>query len=599
MKKTERMSHLPHFSTLDTHLAECLVRLSGNPNKNLGISVKLVSEHTGKGNICLDLTTVAGCAVEEGRSEVLPPLEELAEILLESGVVGRPGDNSPLILDPPLLYLQRYYQYEKAVSSFVLERAARSMAGDPERVGKAVDRLFPEEPGGDGINWQKVASLAAFSGSMSIISGGPGTGKTTTVARLLALCLEMAEEENLKIMLAAPTGKAAARLQEALAEAKAALPCSDEIKERMAAEAMTVHRLLGRGRAGFQYNEDNPLTADIVVVDEASMVDLPLMARLMAAIPEKCRLVLLGDRHQLASVQPGAVFGDLCQAAGTGFSHHFNVYASGAGIAALPLEEDNRLADVYVELKQSYRFKEDSGIFAVSTAVKEGAGERALALLKEEKFADVCWRDLEEMEGKIFVSQLLAKIQTHMKYVLEASSPEEALPRMNTFVVLCARRHGRQGVKNINSLATAALVGDTAGAPDWYHGRPVMVRRNHHGRQLYNGDSGLFWGENDERGFVQVYFAIGSSIREYLPQQLPEHETAYAMTVHKSQGSEFDHVLLILPDEPSQVVTSELIYTALTRARKSIEVWGSKEAFKDAVSSKILRRSGLVKALSA
>lgn len=583
---------------MDIYLAECLSRLSNKPNDNLRTAVKLVSAHTGKGHICLDLTTVAGCAVEEGQVEVLPSLKELAGILLESGVVGRPGDNSPLILDSPLLYLQRYYQYEKAISSFVLDRAARSVDGDVERVGNIVTRLFPEDPGDDGINWQKVASLAAFSKSLSVISGGPGTGKTTTVARLLALCLEMEEEKELKIMLAAPTGKAAARLQEALARAKEALPCSEELKGRMTAEAMTVHRLLGRGRAGFQYNEENPLSADIVVVDEASMVDLPLMARLMAAIPEKCRLILLGDRHQLASVQPGAVFGDLCQAARTGFSHHFNAYASGAGIAPLPVEEDDRLSDLYVELKKSYRFKKDSGIFAVSIAVKEGAGEKALALMKDEKFADVRWRDLDGMERDVFSTQLVARVQDHMKYVLDASSPEEALPRMNSFAVLCARRHGRLGVKNINSLATAALAGDRAGAADWYHGRPVMVRRNHYGRQLYNGDSGLFWGENDETGLVQVYFAIGSSIREFLPQQLPDHETAYAMTVHKSQGAEFEHVLLILPDEPSQVVTSELIYTALTRARKSIEVWGSEAAFKDAVSTKVIRRSGLVKALS-
>jgi len=586
------------FSALDIHLAECLARLSCNPNDNLRTAVKLVSAHTSKGNICLDLTTVVGCAVEEGQVEVLPSLEELVEILMESGVVGRPGDNSPLILDSPLLYLQRYYQYEKAVSSFVLARAARSMEGDTVGVGKAVDRLFPEEPGDDGINWQKVASLTAFLGRLSVISGGPGTGKTTTVARLLALCLEMAEEKELKIMLAAPTGKAAARLQEALVGAKNALPCSEKLKERMTSEAMTVHRLLGRGRAGFRYNEENPLSADIVVVDEASMVDLPLMARLMAAIPEKCRLILLGDRYQLASVQPGAVFGDLCQAARTGFSHHFNAFAFGAGIATLPVEENDRLADLYVELKQSYRFKEDSGIFAVSSAVKEGDGERALTLLKDEKCVDVNWRDLSEMDGEVFSSQLLARIQDHMKHVLDASSPEEALPRMNKFVVLCARRHGRLGVKNINSLATAALAGDVVNSPDWYHGRPVMVRRNHHGRQLYNGDSGLFWGENGETGLVQVYFAIGSSIREFLPQQLPDYETAYAMTVHKSQGSEFEHVLLILPEEQSQVVTSELIYTALTRARKSIEVWGSEAAFKDAVSSKVIRRSGLVKALS-
>jgi exodeoxyribonuclease V alpha subunit len=586
------------FSALDIHLAECLSRLSNNPSDSLRTAVKLVSAQTGKGNICLDLTTVAGCVVKEGPVEVLPSLEELAEILLESGVVGRPGDNSPLILDSPLLYLQRYYQYEKAVSSFVLEKAERSMEGDPAGVGKVVGRLFPEEPGDDGINWQKVASLVAFSGRLSVISGGPGTGKTTTVARLLALCLEMAEKKELKIMLAAPTGKAAARLQGALVEAKEALPCSEELKERVIAEAMTVHRLLGRGRAGFKYNKENPLSADIVVVDEASMVDLPLMARLMAAIPEKCRLILLGDRHQLASVQPGAVFGDLCQAARAGFSHHFNRYASSTGIVPLPVEENDRLADLYVELKQSYRFKEDSGIFAVSSAVKEGDGERALALLKDKQFADVRWQDLNEMEGEAFSAQVLARIQAHMKYVLDVSSPEEALPRMNSFAVLCARRHGRLGVENINSLAAAALADNAIMSTDWYHGRPVMVRRNHHDRQLYNGDSGLFWGENDEAGLIQVYFAIGSSIREFLPQQLPEHETAYAMTVHKSQGSEFEHVLLILPDEQSQVVTSELIYTALTRARKSIEVWGSEAAFKDAVASKVLRRSGLVKALS-
>lgn len=586
------------FSALDIHLAECVERLSGTHDANLRFAVQLVSQQTAQGHICLDLATVAGCCFENGEGH-LPSLEKWTQDLLATDVVAGPGGDTPLILDPPLLYLNRYYQYESSVASFVLARTALGLEGiDPCKAGKVLAQLFPEEEGRTGINWQKVACLVAFSRKFSVISGGPGTGKTTTVAKVLALCLEMAGEGSLKIMLAAPTGKAAARLQEALAGAKKVLSSSDAVKDRIIADAMTVHRLLGRGRAGFHFNEDNPLPADIVVVDEASMVDLPLMARLMAAIPVKCRLILLGDQYQLASVQPGSVFGDLCQAAREGFSCTFNKFASAAGVAGLPDEPASGLMDFFVELKQSFRFREDSGIAAVSKAVKAGDGDTALALLQDEKFKDVCWRDYDGFTPDMFSAELLSRIQKHMHYVLGAVCPEDALSRLNRFAVLCALRHGRMGSKSINRMAAEGLGAEDDITGNCYHGRPVMVTRNHHGRQLYNGDSGLFWGQKQQADRPQVYFSDGPAVRTFLPQQLPEHETAYAMTVHKSQGSEFDHVLLILPDSSSPVVTSELIYTALTRARKSVEVWGDPVFFKEASASRVLRRSGLVKALS-
>lgn len=582
------------FSALDTHLAECIERLSGKRDADLRFAVKLVSRHTAQGNICLDLSTVAGCFPEGGEG-CLPSLDEWSASLQSTDVVTGPGGNAPLIFDPPLLYLNRYYMYEASVTSFVRERTGAGIGTiDSVQVGRALELLFPEEEDCGGINWQKVACLVAFSQRVSVIGGGPGTGKTTVVAKVLALCLEMAGDRPVKIMLAAPTGKAAARLQEALAGAKQGLFCSDAVKDKMVAEAMTVHRLLGSGRAGFHYNKDNPLPADIVVVDEASMVDLPLMARLMAAIPGKCRLILLGDRYQLASVQPGAVFGDLCRASREGFSCKFNEFASAAGVAGLPVGPSGGLVDFFVELKQSFRFSEESGIFLVSRAVKEGDGEAALVLLKDEKCKDVCWRDHEGFPADMFSAELLSRIQKHMQYVLEASGPEEALSRMAGFAVLCALRHGPMGSKSINRMASDVL----GAGGSWYHGRPVMVSRNHHGRQLYNGDSGLFWAEKSVAEQPQVYFSAGTAVRAFLPQQLPEHETSYAMTVHKSQGSEFDHVLLILPDIPSPVVVSELIYTALTRARKSVEVWGDPALFREAAASRVLRRSGLVKALT-
>ncbi len=579
------------YTLLDRHFADFMTRLAGRHDEELSMAARLVSHKTGQGHICLDLEEYAGRTAEiDGRMMSFPPLDPWQKSLALSPVVGRPGEFFPLILDPPLLYLQRYWQYEKIVAEFIRERSGlRLDLLDRERLRDGLNRFFPKES--NGVDWQKVAALSALSNRFCVISGGPGTGKTTTVAGILALYIE---QGGANVLLAAPTGKAAARLRQAISGVKKNLACDGAVRDKIPEQAVTVHRLLGWGRQGFRYHGDNPLAADLVVIDEASMVDLPLMAALMSALPKGCRLLLLGDRNQLSSVQPGAVLGDICQDGAAGFSLDFVKLCTdfGCKLGLSPTPGPGH-QDGIVELSKSYRFGPDSGIHRLSCAVNQGEADLALDILTDEKGGDISWRDY----GSASVS-LESVLSAHVHYFKElalVSEPEEALGMMGSFAILCGLRKGLLGSLNINQLVRRSLQG--ADQEDFFHGRPVMVSRNDYTKQLYNGDTGICLRDRENEGQLRVFFADGDSIRKMLPLRLPTHETVFAMTVHKSQGSEFDHLLLILPDRPSRVMSRELLYTAVTRARKSVEIIGTREAFRQAVNTRIERKSGLVKRL--
>jgi exodeoxyribonuclease V alpha subunit len=591
------------FSSLDRHFARFLLRLSGNGTPALGLAAALVSRQRAQGHVCFDLAAAAGqpltAVVSESREGArCPELADWQRHLRESGVVATPGGGfAPLVLAGARLYLHRYWLYEQEVAAALLDRArSRLPAPSRARLASALGRLFPVLPTA-ATDWQKTAAAVTALRQLCIISGGPGTGKTHTVIRIMALLQEMATPACLRIGLAAPTGKAAARLQEAIRQAKRQLAVGPGIQDGIPYEAATIHRLLGvrRNSSEFRHHRANPLPLDVLIVDEASMVDLALMAKLLGALSAGARLVLFGDKDQLASVEAGAVLGDICgESAANQFSAALTAELAAVGCTGLPAggEEKGELGDCRVMLARSYRFGPASGIGSLAQAVNAGDCENAIACLRDESLTDVHWRPADGQE----LPELTGRIIDGFRSYLEATSPAAAFAAFGRFRVLTALRQGKTGAAGLNEwverqLARGGLVERERGQT-WYRGRPVMVTCNHYGLDLYNGDIGLTLMDGEDN--LRVFFpAADGTLRSIAPARMPAHETAYVLTVHKSQGSEFEEVMLLLPEQPSPVLTRELIYTAITRARSRFELWGGEAVFRAAVVQRTRRSSGL------
>lgn len=611
----EPRSHEKPFTSLDRHFADFMVRLSGplqgDRERCLWLAAALVSNYVSRGHVCLSLGEgILSPPMMDNEGPTpdlqLPDRNEWLTMLRRATVVGKPGEFKPLILDERgRLYLYRYWLYEQQFTT-ALVTLGRSGAADIDRetLTRSLRRFFPDDPDG-AINWQRIAALVAVYKRFCIISGGPGTGKTFTVARILALLAEQSRTTAPSIAMAAPTGKAAARLTGMIRQMKEELDCDPGVKALIPGEASTIHRLLGPvyGTRRFRFNETNPLPHDIVIVDEASMIDLPLMAKLVAALHKDSRLVLLGDKDQLASVEPGAVFGDLCDGGQVNvFSPDFVGTVRAATSIELPCRKGKKglLDDSVVVLQKSYRFGPESGIGLLAAAVKAGEVREALALLKGASFSDVVWRGAPYQER--FEGALKERLIHKYKAYFASRNVEQAFTDLNTFHILCALRVGPYGAIAVNRMIEDMC--RKAGFLDrdgrWYTGRPVMVTENDYHLRLFNGDVGVAYPDDDAGGELRIHFPKeGGLFRKLHSSRLSAFETVYAMTVHKSQGSEFDHVLLMLPDSYSGVVTRELIYTALTRARKTVEIWGTEQVFAEALSQTTSRQSGLREALLA
>lgn len=597
-----------YFSSLDRHFADYMVELTGeappDSQKNLWLAAALVSASVGRGHVCLNLADIAGMPIETGEDGEIPSLlcpriGEWIASLKGLSVVGSPGEFKPLILDEKLrLYLYRYWLYEQQLANSILTMAGSHLQiGDKEILADSLKRLFPVED--QTVNWQCIAAILAVLNRFTVISGGPGTGKTHTVARILALLVEQTTDAPLSIALAAPTGKAAARLTDMVRAIKEELNCSSEVKACIPEKAFTIHRLLGPiyGGKTFRYNEANRLPFHVVVVDEASMVDLPLMAKLASALEDGSRLLLLGDKDQLASVEPGAVFGDICE---TGRINTFSRRVTGVAHELLSVELPNRentenvFTDSIVVLTKSYRFGSESGIGQLASAVRECRLADVFALLTDTTYPDICWREtpsIENMAGTI--EETFSSFYTNY---LTAGSLEEAFSLFGRFHLLCALRQGPYGAVSLNRIIThmCRRMGLIQKKERWYPCEPVMITKNDYQLMLFNGDVGIVFPDWETEGQLRVFFpADGGGYRRFLPSRLKNCETLYAMTVHKSQGSEFDHVVLLLPDHPSKVITRELIYTAITRARKRVEIWGTEHVLRTALSQTTRRESGL------
>jgi exodeoxyribonuclease V alpha subunit len=593
------MTPEPLPSALDRHFAELMNRLAAKPGPELQLAALLASHHQGTGNICWPLREAAGQRLTEKLLgfERTPEAASWTKKLRATEVIGEPGEFKPLILDQQdRLYLRRYWEYEDSLAKAILARLnAPAPIVDRKRLEGGLDRLFPKS---DETDWQRVAAANAVTRNFSVITGGPGTGKTRTVIALLVLLLEQ-NAEALRIALVAPSGKAAARLKESIENAKAELNCAAGIKDRLPTDASTIHRLLGTipDSPYFRHDADRPLVADAVIVDEASMVDLATMAKLFAAIPPAARVILLGDKDQLTSVEAGYVLGDICHPPATpaaaperGPQLAFSFTQTVANPA---------LQDAIVELRRNYRFPSSSGIYRLVTAINEGDADEAMRVLKEKDHADVTWKPLPN--SRVLAEPLRAAVVSGFRNYLEANDPAEALQRFSGFRVLCAVRQGPFGVMQLNKAIEQALAqsGLLREMETWYRGRPVMVTRNDYNARLFNGDIGIVWPDPEGGGETRVFFPTSKGeTRRVLPSRLPVHETAFAMTVHKSQGSEFEKVLLILPENDSPILTRELLYTGVTRAREGVELWTSEPALRAAIGRRVTRTSGLRDALS-
>jgi exodeoxyribonuclease V alpha subunit len=562
------MTGIVQISSLDHYFADFIARIDSNPCDELWLAAALASNASAKGHTCLEMSSAAGQEVASliPVSRRMPaPEASLWRSALEScDTVGAPGDYTPLVLDGAgRLYLHRSWEYERQVAEGILSRNRR-MPFDQKLLHSALDGYFPPYHGMPDL--QREAALTALTHRFSVISGGPGTGKSSTVARILALLIELSGDVPPEIALAAPTGKAAMRLRQSILQAAGRLDRPPAVGSRLPSDVTTIHRLLGvkSSGGGFRHNRDNRLTCDILVIDEASMIDLPLMANLLEALRDDARIILLGDRDQLASVEAGSVLADIC--AGRGED----------GVAV-------------TQLTKSYRFGDDSGIGVLSRLINAGDGTAAVDLMESGNHDDLVWRHLPN--GRSFEEEFITSVRGRYDAYIQASTPEEALDALDSFRILSPLRSGIYGVENLNRLCLASLGLRWMADEQQCRLMPLTVTGNSYELGLFNGDTGVVM---EHHGRPAVWFNdLDGGLRHISPLRLPPHETAFALTIHKSQGSEFDKLLLILPDRMSEALSRELLYTAVTRARHQVEIWAAPDVFSRAVERRSERSSGL------
>ncbi|WP_430389221.1 exodeoxyribonuclease V subunit alpha [Dyella sp. 20L07] len=630
---------------LDIAFARFLAAEDTQATDTLLLLAALLSRQQADGHLCLDLSELKPLADEAGWPAswrvALATITSDPQTLAHSVLVGFPNDaartGSPLVLDGCRLYLRRYWNHEQRVAQAIGRRLNRPL-DTPAHLAEQLARLFPHAAS-DAPDWQRVACALAARSAFTVITGGPGTGKTTTVVRLLGLLQTLHRKEvsrPLRIRLAAPTGKAAARLQSSISAQIAKLDVDDHVRDSIPSRVDTLHRLLGArpDTRRFRHDNSHPLHLDVLVIDEASMIDLEMMSAILDALPDDARLILLGDKDQLSSVEAGAVLGDLCRRADVG--HYSESTAqwlrevTGDQVDtwvrhdALPLDQHVAM------LRHSHRFGANSGIGQLAQQVNEGNPARVRKLLAQQH-VDIAWMDAatdarrladlvldggakhfaarsdgDAPQGYRHYLQWLqqARPKAHAEPASFDAWARGALHAFGSFQLLCALRQGPLGTEGLNRQITSILhqANLIDSNQEWYEGRPIMVTRNDYSLGLMNGDIGIALRVPDESGVLHLRVAFevagdtedaATRIRFVLPSRLGERETVYAMTVHKSQGSEFDHAALVLPSEASAVMTRELLYTGITRARRWFSLLATAQSIAWSLDNRSRRQSGL------
>jgi exodeoxyribonuclease V alpha subunit len=537
----------------DVRVADRICFLGKESDERVALAVALLVRGLRGGSVCIELGTIA---TDVSVDDVpWPDPAGWLTAVRDSALLGQVLH----LYDARLLYLDRYWREETQVCDDLLALQVSTPAGDVP----ASERLFPV-----GFEEQREAAEIALAQAVTVLTGGPGTGKTTTVARLLALLVEQAQLAGAprpRIALAAPTGKAAARLQEAVQLEVAELDASDRVRLGEL-QAMTLHRLLGSRpdtSSRFRHDRGNRLPHDVIVVDETSMVSLTMMARLLEAVRPDARLILVGDADQLASVEAGAVLADLVD-----------------GISA---RSDMRVAT----LQTSHRYGEAIGLLA--EAIRVGDAARAQQVLHSGG------EHIEFIEADDASDALRSVLLPHALRLREAASygaDGVALATLDEHRLLCAYREGPYGVRHWNRQVEKWISEETGQPPwsEWYPGRPLLVTSNDHGLHVYNGDTGLVTVRAD--GLRAVIAGAGGPL-DFATSRLSDVETMHAMTIHKSQGSQADVVTVLMPTEDSRLLTRELFYTAVTRAKRKVRVVGSDAAVRAAIERRAVRATGL------
>lgn len=608
------------FGRAEVQVCAAFARLVPDLDDETLIGLAIAVRGPRLGHVCIELSDAARLTLDRGETAAdelpWPEVDRWVERLAASPLVASPATASdrplrPLVLDGDRLYLQRDFSVEGSVAEVLSRLAARSGGaeafGESAAVEAALERLFGPAVGPDGPDLQRRAAAVALDRGLAVIAGGPGTGKTRTIARFLAVAELLAAERGvpLDIGLAAPTGKAAARMTEALRSAVAEPEVQEVLGPDVAGallsrSAVTIHRLLGSipGK-GFRRTSRDPLPHDVVVVDETSMVSLPLMGALLDALRPDARLVLVGDPHQLASIEAGTVLSDIVGPSGPSGS-------SAVGPAAAPSPALGPVADVVTVLSRTHRFGETSGIAELAATIRDGDGDAAVELLRSADRHDLTWVAADDVAGRAAV--LAELVDAAVEVVGHATDPAlegqlplddgvaratAALAAASRVKLLAATHHGELG-----RLAWAERIEDALGERvslrrrgGWYVGRPVLVTANDHPNRLSNGDVGVLVDRAEGRS---VALAAGDGVRFVPPHVLDRFDTWWAMTVHKSQGSEFPHAVVSLPDDAaSPVATRELLYTAVTRARERVTIVGDEAVLRAAISRPITRATGL------
>lgn len=603
------------LAAADVHVALRLTNLGDEPNESVVLAAALAVRAPRLGHVYVDLATISDTAAVETDEPVdlsmlhWPPAVAWARDVAASGLVsvgeadGAPS--RPLRLVGTWLYLDRYWREERRVAADLLALSQR----EPEHVrvdalAEGLARLFADQTD----SRQCLAAGSAVLRHLTVVAGGPGTGKTTTVARIVALLAEQSAAAGAPaplVALAAPTGKAAARLEEAVHEEARKLLVEDPIRDQLLTlQASTLHRLLGwrpDSHSRFRHNRDQRLPHDIVIVDETSMVSLSLMAKLIEAVRPDARLVLVGDPGQLASIEAGAVLGDIVGPATDSLmigtkARTALAEATGHQIPASEPPPGTTIGDDIVVLDRVHRF--GGGIALLAEAIRRGDGDAVMKVLAQAPDG-VTWIPVDVAEPSALDAlapirdRAIAAAQT-VTDAARAGSPTDAIEALGSFRLLCAHRRGPQGVRTWTARIESWLAGaiDDFGAEGrWYVGRPLLVTENDYELRLYNGDTGVVVQTNPEH--VSAAFERRGEILEISPARLAAVDTVYAMTIHKSQGSQFETAAVLLPAPTSRILTRELLYTAATRARELLILAGTEETIRAAVDRPVARASGL------